>query len=464
MTLRTMPVMSSDPRTLGSSRHLIVLSIAGLLAACAAPSEPEATAAACGNGRVEAGEECDDGNGSNADGCLVSCFVPARFVASDPHVHGAGCDLPPTPPAGLAQLLAAAGLDVGAALVWGDGFDDHPLFTGADHPVSSGGRILHYDLEVSAFPAGESGHLLMLGLRDIDFSSDPFRVPRSGLNLPAWAKAQGERVAVGMAHGQLWTATGFPTPPVYCCIPWDFPVQAARGGVSFLVTERREEGPPIDAATFQLWRTVQNAGYRIAIMGGSDYPCIHHQLAGAPRTDVIVSGPLTYESWLEGVRRGRTVVTLDRAHRLNLRVNGTPLGGEVAARAGEVLQVSLESESPEPTSVEVLVNGAPEASAMVPAGMQVATVRLPLPRSAWIAARTSRAATSAVYVVVDGRPIRGAAADICYLKQYTDHLSRLVRRGRVDLGEDTSMALDAYAAAGEEFARRFAEAGGGACP
>ncbi len=448
------------------SRPLVALAMAGpLFCACGGSSEPEQpTAAACGNGRVEAGEECDDGNATNTDGCLTSCFVPARFVSSDPHLHGAGCEMPPTTPAGLAQLMAAAGLEVGAALVWGDGYDDRPLFTGADHPASSGGRILHYDLEVSAFPAGDSGHLVLLGLRDVDFSGDPFRVPRSGLNLPAWAKAQGERVAVGMAHGQLWTESGFPTPPVYCCIPWDFPIQAARGGVSFLLTERREEGPPVDAAMFQLWRTVQNAGYRIAILGSSDYPCIHRDLASAPRTDVIVNGPLTYESWLEGIRRGRTVVTRGRGHRLNLRVDGTPLGGEVAARAGQMLQVSLESESPEPTGIEVLVNGAPAASVQVPAGTQVATLSLSLPRSAWIFARTARAATSAVYVVVDGQPIRGAAADICYLMQYTDHLSRLVRRGRLDLGADTDMALAAYASAGEDFARRFVEAGGSSCP
>jgi hypothetical protein len=87
-----------------------------------------------------------------------------------------------------------------------------------------------------------------------------------------------------------------------------------------------------------------------------------------------------------------------------------------------------------------------------------------LGQSAWIAARTIRAATSAVYVVVDGRPIRGSAADICYLKQYTDHLIDLVRSRRIDLGEDAGAAIEAYAAAGSVYAQRFTEAGGGVCP
>jgi hypothetical protein len=233
---------------------------------------------------------------------------------------------------------------VGAALVWGVGYDrDRPSFTGSDDPASGGGRILHYDLEVSAFAAGRSGHLVALGLRDIDFSSDPFRTPKTGLSLPAWAKAQGERVVVGMAHGQFWPAAGFPSPPVACCMPWEFPIQAAHGGVSFLITERRGDGPPIDPGTFLLWRALQNSGFRIALLGASDYPCIHRAIDDtSPRTDVIVNGPLTYEGWLEGIRRGRTVVTLDARHRLNLRVNGAPLGSEVAPR-GRVLLVSVES-------------------------------------------------------------------------------------------------------------------------
>jgi cysteine-rich repeat protein len=459
--------MSSASRPAVPSRHLIALLVAALPVACASPpaAEPDLRGAACGNGTVDAGEECDDGNTSNADSCLVSCYAPARFVASDPHVHGRGCLEAPASPPRLASLLAAEGIEVGAALVWGDGFDEeHPFFTGADNPAATGGRILHYDLEVSAFAAGDTGHLLMLGLRDIDFSGDPFRSPRTGLDLPAWARAQGERVAVGMAHGQFWPANGFPSPPVACCMPWEFPIQAVRGGVSFLVTERRIDGPPVDPGTFQLWRTLLNAGYRIAIMGGSDFPCIHRELSGAPRTDVIVNGPLTYDAWLEGVRRGRTVITLDGAHRLNLRVNGAPLGSEVAARANEVLLVSIENEAPEPTGVEVLVNGGTVASVVLPAGRQVATLRMPIGQSAWIAARTLRAATSPVYVVVDGRPVRGPAADICYLKQYTDHLSSLVSSRRIDLGDETGHALAAYAAAGAEFARRFGEAGGGVCP
>src|SRR6187455_730556 len=70
-------------------------------------SAADARGPACGNGRVEAGEECDDGNASNDDACLVSCAAPARFVAGDPHVHSRGCLVAPTTPSRLVQMLAA---------------------------------------------------------------------------------------------------------------------------------------------------------------------------------------------------------------------------------------------------------------------------------------------------------------------------------------------------------------------
>ena len=164
--------MNGHKRHSSSARVFLLLTLAGLLLACGGSAGPalEARGPACGNGIVEAGEECDDGNASNDDGCLVSCYAPARFVASDPHVHSHGCEAFATATGDLVRLLAGQGIEIGAALVWGVGYaDDRPLFTGLDDPASGAGRILHYDLEVSAFAAGGTGHLVALGLRDIDF-------------------------------------------------------------------------------------------------------------------------------------------------------------------------------------------------------------------------------------------------------------------------------------------------------
>jgi cysteine-rich repeat protein len=420
----------------------------------------------CGDGIVQGAEECDDANTNDADGCLRTCLGAARFVASDPHIHSHGCggDLRPGE---LLQVSSAQGTEVTAALVWGDGFSDASrYFTGRDDPASSPGRLIHYDLEVSRFPAAETGHLVLLGLSSINFSPDPFRSPRSGIPVLDWALGQGPRVVAGMAHGQFWPADGrFPSPPQVCCMPYDFVVDAVRGRLAFLETERRGLGPPVDAGTLRLWKAVQNAGVRVALLGASDYPCIHHVLASeSPRTDVILGGDLTYDRWLEALRRGQTSVALGRGNHLNLRANGIWLGGEVSIEQGESVHLSVEGAGAVPYSVQLLANGAPIGSVGLEAGTQAAALELHLEKSAWLSASSPWVMTSPVYVLVDGQPIRGPAEDICYLIRYVDHLSGLARSHRLDLGAETNQALAAYAEARAELVTRFSEAGGTTCP
>jgi cysteine-rich repeat protein len=428
--------------------------------------DPEPRAPACGDGSVDPGEECDDGNLDDADGCLSTCFPPARWARSDPHVHSRGCG-GRLDPEGLLGLSAARGIDVTAALVWGDGYQaDRRHFTGNDHAASRPDALIHYDLEVSQFAADRTGHLVLLGLYSLDFSSDPSRRPRSAIPVLTWALGQGPRVVAGMAHGQFWPGDGtFPSPPVDCCMPWDFVVEAMRGRLAFIETERLPPGPALDRGTERLWRGVLNAGARVALAGASDFPCIHHELTPqAPRTDVLVEGPITHDAWLDGLRAGRTVLVAGAPDtHLNLRAAGRPLGSEVRISAGEALALSVESVAHEPTSVEILVNGSPAQSVSFPPGAHAAATEIRLGASAWIAASTPLATTSPIYVLVDGAPIRGPAWEICYLRRYVDHLSGLVRSGRLNLGPDRDQALGAYAGVARELELRFTEAGGTEC-
>jgi cysteine-rich repeat protein len=428
----------------------------------------------CGDGHVQGTEECDDGNADNGDACLTSCGRPVRWVSGDPHVHSHGCDSAGSSPRFLLDTLAARGLRVVSALVWGDGFNqDAPLFTGQDDPASEPGFIIHYDLEVSAFAAQTSGHLILLGLNSIDFSDDPRHSPVSGLPIVDWARGQGPRTLVGMAHAQFWPGDGsFPEPPVECCMPWEMVIHAVRGTLQFVETERRftpaqPGGEPVDDNTMFLWTKLQNAGFRVPLVGASDFPCITQIFTtNTLRTDVVVAGdgPLTYEGWLDGIRHGRTAVGDGVLDRMHLRVEGVGLGGEVRTEAGRALNISLETDFRAPTEVQLLANGQGVGGARVEAGPRVTTVQLAFPASAWLIARTPHVLTSPVYIVVGGRPIRGAAADVCYLVRYVDHLSGLVSRQRLFLEGDEGMALAAYGEARAELVRRFQEAGGQACP
>ncbi len=388
------------------------------------------------------------------------------WASGDPHIHSNGCIADPISPEQLLDVSAARNMQITSGLVWGDGFDtDRRYFTGSDDRASRPGAILHYDLEISHFPAAVPGHLVLLGLNSLNFSSDPFHRPGSGIPVADWALGQG--AVVGMAHGQFWPGDGsLPGDLESCCMPWDFPVQAIRGKVSFLETEQREGGPALDPGTGLLWMKTLNAGARVAIAGASDFPCIHHFIGGlTPRTDFIVEGEVTFEKWLEALREGRTTLgTGPPSRHLNLRVNGQPMGSELRVRAGTKLRLSLESDSPSPVTIRTIVNGAVVDSVNVAAGVQAAPLELEVQKSSWIAASTGLLQTSPVYVLVDDAPIRASAADTCYLIRYVDRLIDYVNRGKLGLGGEKSSALGVYAEAKAELQRRFAEAGGATCP
>ena len=264
------------PEAVTRRARCILLGLTAVLAGCntsvaplPSPSSPTAT---CGNGVVESPEECDDANAQNGDGCLVTCQKPVNWVPGDVHLHSTGCSRY-TSPEELVDLLKAQGLQVGAALVWGEGYEnDSLLFTGRDHPASGPGSILHYDMEVSHFAAAKTGHLVLLGLDSLQFSDDVINTPSSGVPVIEWARRQ-PRAVVGMAHGQYWPDDGsFPVPPGGCCVPWEVVVDAARNRLDFLSMERLPGGQgPVDAGTFRLWKALQNAGFRVAIAGGSDW-------------------------------------------------------------------------------------------------------------------------------------------------------------------------------------------------
>jgi cysteine-rich repeat protein len=443
-------------------RQLLWVAIAAF-GACNRSNDPApvgTTTPVCGNGLRETGEACDDGNANNADGCLTTCELPATWVPSDVHVHTTGCSHPGTP-SELAARLKAQGIQVGATLVWGADYDAAAVFfTGRDHPLSTPGFILHYDLEVSRFAAAKTGHLLLLGLDSLAYSSDVFNIPQSGVPVVEWARRQ-PRAVVGMAHGQYWPRDGsFPIPPGGCCVPWEVVVHAARGRLDFLSMERTVEEEP---GTFRLWKALQNSGFRVPIAGASDFSCFTEQFDDTTlRADVIVDGDLTYESWLRALKAGRSTASIGVGNRLNLRVEGRGLGEEVALGAPQDVAVAIETAG-QPADVEILVNGEVAAHLPVAGGIQVAQTRVPLSKSSWISARSHYVLTSPVYVLVGGRPIRPSPDDTCYLLRSVGYLQDLVTSRRLRLFDSTEEALRAYDEAAAELQRRFAESGGVTC-
>jgi cysteine-rich repeat protein len=423
------------------------------------PSSPPAAPAVCGNGAVEQGEECDDGNAASADGCLATCFRPIEWVEGDTHIHGHGCE-GDAGPDDLVERLLRRRLAFGSALVWGEGYlEDRPYFTGRDAPESIPGHLLHYDLEVSKFPAQRGGHLILLGLRSLDFSQNPFLRPYSGLPVASWARAQDPRVLVGLSHSDHWRADGtFPNEVTDCCTPFELPVHAVHGYLAFIESTNRT----VQDSSLLLWSMLQNAGLRVALVGASDFPCFDESLERTPRTSAFLESASGYEGWLDALRRGRAVMSRGRGEGLNLRAGGARLGEEVRVRAGEPIRLSVEGSFAEPGEVQILASGQGVGRVVLGAGPQAAALEITLGRSAWLVARSERSLTNPVYALVDGRPILDAGAT-CYWIRYLDHLSSLVQRRILDMGNDTDEALAAYQDARRLFEQRHAEAGGGEC-
>jgi cysteine-rich repeat protein len=446
---------------------LIAAAVASLTCASPGGSGPTPAPAVCGDARVSGGEECDDGNTDDADACLRTCETPAVFVASDPHIHSVGCG-GDVGSGTLQNISTGRGVEVTVPLVWGDGYDkDRRRFTGQDDPTSRPGAIVHYELEVSHFPAAQTGHLLLYGLRSIDFSSSVFRFPQSGIPVADFALGQGPQVVAGMAHGQFWPLGGrFPDFPETCCMPYDFLPQALRGKLTFLESEQRDGRPTLDAATAFLHRKLLNSGGRAALAGGSDFPCINHVAnADTLRTDVLFDGQaeVTYDSWRAAFQRGRTTLASGAGTRLNMRVNGRRMSEEVRLRAGQAVRVTVESRQPLAANLQVFANGAVVAGARLDAGAQAAEFMLQADRSMWLSAVTEYAATSPIYVLVDEAPILGPPEDICYVRRYLDHLIRGVERRHLDLGAETEDAIQVYAEVRALVEQRFRDAGGTVC-
>ena len=411
----------------------------------------------------------------------------SRWITGDPHLH-AHCSVYSASNESLVSMLVKNKLNVGSVLVFGLEYElDRSLFTGEDHPLSLPEYLLHYDLEVSSFAASHMGHLNILGLSDIDFSDDPFDHPRTGIPIVEWAKSQNDRVVVGMNHAQWWPDEDgvFPsTNNEYFGSSnlFEFPVHVANGTSSFLEIERDKEwdtGSPISKGAMNLWRVLQNSGFRIAITGASDFLCMTQDLSlpNIMRTYILIDREFSYKAYLDGIKAGRTVSAIGSHDWMNFTIsidntttttdNSTSfvarLGDEIQVRSSESLIVSITSNFSQTETVRILVNGKSEDSFIVESGPQMQTRTLSLHKSSWITVQSSRVQSSSIYVIVDGKPIRVSADDACYLVQYMDHLMDFVSKGALK-GLDKSTVEFDYQNARKIFIQRFLEAGGESCP
>ena len=352
---------------------------------------------------------------------------PADWYVGDMHVHRS-CGGAPVPVSTIYDAMVAKDLAVVSLLAdMGNGevldpVTDLPKVNGLDDPISlPGERLVHWDAEWhwdATYTQFEhqalGGHIVALGLSEAYQIWEEHTYP-----ILEWAHQQNG--IAGFAHMQ-YLGSGFPQ-SLNCCIPIEYPVEVALGAADFI----SEDVAGSDSA-MQAYYRLLNTGFRPGFAAGSDYPCSAD--IGDLVTYVQIPGePLTYQKWIEGIAAGRTVVSRNGHDEfLELKVNNslTP-GDELELTGPGTVDVDIQwtSQSNPSGTIELVHNGVVVASE--PASVASLSATVDFTKSGWLAARRMsgrghEVQTGAVFVTVDGAPVRASVEDAEFYVQWMDNL------------------------------------------
>jgi len=378
---------------------------------------------------------------------------PAQYgwFSGDHHIHAAGCAHYETPsqgvkPADMDRQVRGEHLNVGCVLTWGPCYYyQKQFFRGRhDNPLSKKDQLLHYDVEVSGFPSSHAGHLVLLNLKDQDYPGTK-RIedwPTWDLPILRWAKSQG--ATVGFAHSGWGLQVGGTALPNY-----QIPGYDGIGANEYIVDVTYPNTVDFISAgdtpyvwELNMWYQALNVGYRTRISGETDFPCIYDSRVGEGRSYAKVTGPLTYSSYMDAIRAGRSYVSDGRSHLMDFSINGTLIGthgSEVDLSAPGAAHVTVTAAAyldPVPDEkirslpydqkpywhlerarigntrkvpVELVVDGQAVARKEIVAdgSVQKLAFDIPIKKSSWVALRILPSSqTNPIFVVVGGKPMR----------------------------------------------------------
>ncbi len=223
----------------------------------------------------------------------------------------------------------------------------------------------------------------------------------------------------------------------------------------------------------ELWYRLLNCGLKLSACIGTDALLDRStEPLGGDRVYVKTAGQLTMQSWLDGLKRGRSFVTNGPIPTLEVNGKGPGETCELAAAATIRVAVSVESYAPI-NKIEVIVNGKVAADDKImsdSAGLHVRRLdfALPIERSSWIALRIRGpesplvfdgpvwAHTSPVYIKIAGGPI-ASRDDAEYFVNWIDQMLRVVDvRNRFASIENRRQVESLFRKAQDEF-RKLAD-------
>jgi len=369
--------------------------------------------------------------------------------SGDHHIHAAGCLHYENPtqgvkPEDMIRHIMGEDLKVGCCLTWGPCFDfQKRFFTGEVAEQSVYPYTLRYDVEVSGFGSHMSGHLNLLNLSNQIYpggeSKDHW--PTLGLNTLRWAKRQG--AVCGPAHSSAGLSRIVGRVPdtdgkagTHGLPNFNIPAHDGIGANEFIMNVTHKvtgpEGKPVQAVDFisamntervaewNMWYHVLNCGFRVAVSGETDFPCMSGERVGIGRVYAQVDGPLTFDKWVKSIAAGRSYVSDATVHLMDF--TATEPNSKATTRVGiarseihvtgeqtidfTVAAAALQDDSPDLT-FELVVNGYPVEQKMLTADGTTRNLKFSttLSHSSWVAVRQfPHAHTNPINVVVDKQP------------------------------------------------------------
>lgn len=455
------------------------------------------------------------------------------WYSGDHHVHAAGCAHYDSPtegvgPEDMMRHILGEDLNVGCVLSWGPcWYTQKEFFDGAVSKLSRPDYLMRYDVEVSGFPSSHAGHLCLLRLQEDDYPGTTRIEEWPSWTLPVlqWGKEQGG--VVGYSHSGWgialpdvmpdgsrqfpqrpwggapngWQGRAAATLPDYAMPRFD-----GIGANEYIVTGPLGVCDFISAVDtpaiweLNIWYHTLNCGVTTRISGETDFPCIYGDRVGLGR--IYVKQPegteLTFDTWVAGLKDGRSYCGDGLSHILDFRVNEREVGQHTETgisrlelpRASAVTvrfraAAMLEEEQTELTRsirdrrlddkpywhlersrigdtrtvpVEVIVNGEVVSRQTLLADGHLEDFEIPveLQHSSWVAVRILPSVhTNPVFVHIDDQPIRASSRSAEWCLEAVDVCWRS-KQGQIREGE-REQAAGAYDEAREYYRRVLAE-------
>jgi hypothetical protein len=357
----------------------------------------------------------------------------------------------------------------------GDDIRDREMITGKPHPASTDRHLLVFGEEMRS---SIYGHMQFFGInRLVEPQYTGFDGTPNRHDFPANFVMAEEAVRQGgvVTYGH----------PIFAGQPFPFgkdlakanaasrelPIDAVLGVVHAVDLMSYNSDEDLSAG---LWYRLLNCGLKLSACVGTDALLDRStDPLGGERVYVKTDGPLTMQSWLDGLKRGRTFVTNGPAP--TLEVNGRGPGETCELTEAGHVRVAVTVESYVPFhKIEIIVNG--KVAAHVDAADDYAGLRvrrldaeLPIARSSWIALRVRGpespivfdgpvwAHTSPVYLKMAGQRIE-SRQDAEYFVDWIEHVLRVAEaRNRFASIEDRRQVESRFRRAQDAF-RQLADA------